>query len=116
MDGASRLSSADRPPRRPADWLGRATLGSLPSDAESLGVRGRRARPRMLQSAADLRPNRVTLVTPTVRYLALNLSQGRQRAMGGERNHESVPALDVGRTRDGRARTLTDTRRRREGR
>src|SRR5258705_7841568 len=32
--------------------------------------------------------------------------------MGGEWNHESVPAQDVNRTRDGRARTLKDTRRR----
>src|SRR5262245_2916128 len=48
--------------------------------------------------------NPVTLVTPTIRYLALSLSHGQQRARGGERNRESVPAPDIDGTRDGRAR------------
>jgi hypothetical protein len=37
-------------------------------------------------------------------------------AIGGDRKRELVPAPDVDRTRDGRARTLKDTRRRREER
>jgi hypothetical protein len=45
--------------------------------------------------------NPVTLVTPTVRDLALNLSHEQQRAMSSEWNRESVRAqdADVGRKR-----------------
>ena len=46
------------------------------------------ARTRSPRRGGDQRVHRnpVTLVTPTVRYLALSLSHGQQRAMGGERS------------------------------